>query len=52
MRSPVKQLAGFQAFHVKKLVMRVSDASALKTWVEAISSANELCGEISDDVPV
>lgn len=42
----------FQAFHVKKLVLRVSDASALKAWVEAIASANDPCGEIGDDVPV
>ncbi|CAE6936330.1 Arfgef1 [Symbiodinium natans] len=39
----------FQAFHVKKLVMRVSDASALKVWVEAIASANDMCREISED---
>ena len=45
-------LTGFQAFHVKKLVLRVSDASALKAWVEAIASANDPCGEIGDDVPV
>jgi len=42
----------FRAFHVKKLVLRVSDASALKAWVEAIASANDPCGEIGDDVPV